>query len=29
MTLIERWGGWHRERFTPDSTSHVSVWRKQ
>jgi Methyltransferase domain len=29
MTLSERWGGWRRERFTPDSTSHVSVWRKQ
>jgi methyltransferase family protein len=29
MTLVERWAGWHREPFTRDSTSHVSVWRKQ
>jgi hypothetical protein len=29
MTLVERWGGWRREPFTRDSTSHVSVWRKQ
>ena len=28
MTLVERWGGWRREPFTRDSTSHVSVWRK-
>ena len=28
MTLAERWGGWRREPFTSDSTSHVSVWRK-
>ena len=28
MTLQERWGGWRREPFTSDSTSHVSVWRK-
>ena len=28
MTLRERWGGWHREPFTGDSTSHVSVWEK-
>jgi SAM-dependent methyltransferase len=27
MTLVERWGGWRREPFTRDSTSHVSVWR--
>jgi hypothetical protein len=26
MTLRERWGGWHREPFTSDSTGHVSVW---
>jgi SAM-dependent methyltransferase len=26
MTLRERWGGWHREPFTNDSTGHVSVW---
>jgi SAM-dependent methyltransferase len=28
MTLRERWGGWKREPFTSDSTSHVSVWEK-
>lgn len=28
MTLRERWGGWNREPFTSDSTSHVSVWAK-
>jgi SAM-dependent methyltransferase len=28
MTLRERWGGWRREPFTGDSTSHVSVWEK-
>jgi hypothetical protein len=28
MTLRERWGGWHREPFTGDSASHVSVWEK-
>jgi SAM-dependent methyltransferase len=27
MTLVERWGGWRREPFTGDSTSHISVWR--
>jgi hypothetical protein len=26
--LRERWGGWNREPFTSDSTSHVSVWTK-
>lgn len=26
MTLAERWGGWRREPFTEESTSHVSVW---
>jgi hypothetical protein len=26
MTLRERWGGWRREPFTAESTSHVSVW---
>jgi SAM-dependent methyltransferase len=26
MTLRERWGGWHREPFTNDSTGHVSLW---
>jgi SAM-dependent methyltransferase len=29
MTLLERWGGWRREPFTRDSTSHISVWRMQ
>jgi SAM-dependent methyltransferase len=28
MTLRERWGGWRREPFTSDSTTHVSVWEK-
>jgi Methyltransferase domain len=28
MRLRERWGGWKREPFTPDSRSHVSVWEK-
>ena len=28
LRLRERWGGWGRERFTSDSTSHVSVWVK-
>jgi SAM-dependent methyltransferase len=28
MSLRERWGGWRREPFTSDSTSHVSVWEK-
>ena len=28
MRLRERWGGWAREPFTSDSTSHVSVWEK-
>jgi len=28
MTLRERRGGWGREPFTGDSTSHVSVWQK-
>jgi len=29
MTLRERWGGWRREPFTSESTSHVSVWQTQ
>ena len=29
MSLRERWGGWRREPFTSDSTSHVSVWQKR
>ena len=28
MTLRQRWGGWTREPFTDESTSHVSVWEK-
>jgi len=28
MRLLERWGGWRREPFTVESTSHVSVWEK-
>ena len=28
MTLRERWGGWRREPFTSDSSTHVSVWQK-
>jgi SAM-dependent methyltransferase len=28
MRLRERWGGWHREPFTADSTCHISVWEK-
>ena len=28
MALVERWGGWRREPFTSESTSHVSVWRR-
>jgi SAM-dependent methyltransferase len=28
MILRERWATWTREPFTPDSTSHVSVWEK-
>jgi SAM-dependent methyltransferase len=28
LTLRERWGGWGREPFTGDSTTHVSVWEK-
>ena len=26
MALRERWGGWQREPYTSDSTTHVSVW---
>jgi SAM-dependent methyltransferase len=29
MTLSERWGNWHRDPFTSDSTEHISVWQKQ
>lgn len=28
MTLTERWADWDRSRFTGDSGSHVSVWKK-
>ena len=28
MWLRERWGGWAREPFTPESTKHVSVWER-
>ena len=28
MRLRERWGGWNREPFTAESSSHVSVWEK-
>ena len=28
MSLRERWGGWRREPFTGESTSHVSVFEK-
>lgn len=28
LELRERWAGWHREPFTGESTSHVSVWEK-
>jgi SAM-dependent methyltransferase len=28
MRLRERWSNWHREPFTSESTSHVSVWEK-
>ncbi|HSL10320.1 MAG TPA: class I SAM-dependent methyltransferase [Actinomycetota bacterium] len=29
MTLEARYGGWHREPFTAESTDHVSIWRKR
>jgi hypothetical protein len=28
MRLRDRFGGWRREPFTAESTSHVSVWQK-
>jgi Methyltransferase domain len=28
MKLRERWANWHREPFTSESRSHVSVWEK-
>ncbi len=28
MTLAERWADWHRRPFGHESTSHVSIWRK-
>jgi SAM-dependent methyltransferase len=28
LTLRHRWSDWHRNAFTGDSPSHISVWRK-
>ncbi len=28
MSPVARWADWQRRAFTPESTSHVSVWRK-
>ena len=28
LELEHRWGGWHRENFTPDSRMHVSLYRR-
>jgi hypothetical protein len=28
LTLRERWGNWHRERFTSETRNHISVWEK-
>jgi SAM-dependent methyltransferase len=28
MSLRDRWASWHRDRFTGESRSHVSVWEK-
>lgn len=28
MTIYQRWSGWNREAFTPESHSHISVWQK-
>ncbi len=28
LSLSQRWSNWHREPFTSESTSHVSVWKK-
>ena len=28
MSVVDRWSGWDRGKFTSDSTSHVSVWRR-
>jgi SAM-dependent methyltransferase len=28
LTLEHRWASWHREPFTSDSVSHVSVWQR-
>ena len=28
LTLVHRWGDWHRTPFTATSTSHISVWRR-
>ncbi len=29
LSRAERWGGWCHEAFTAQSTSHISVWRKE
>jgi SAM-dependent methyltransferase len=29
LTLRERWAGWHRQPFTSESRSHVSVWQQR
>lgn len=29
LVRTDRWAGWDRSAFTADSTSHVSVWRRQ
>jgi SAM-dependent methyltransferase len=28
LRLVERWSTWHREPFTSESRSHISVWEK-
>jgi SAM-dependent methyltransferase len=28
LSLNQRWASWNRDPFTPESTSHISVWRK-
>jgi hypothetical protein len=28
LDLVARWAGWDRTPFTDDSTTHVSVWRR-
>ncbi|HSJ72653.1 MAG TPA: SAM-dependent methyltransferase, partial [Acidimicrobiia bacterium] len=29
LSLRERWSDWHRNAFTAESTSHISVWEKR